>query len=137
MQVSGQTFLVLGLSKSGFSACKYIISMGGKCYFYEEYSSKKIDDNINFIESLGGVRLGKDNVQEYLDKIDVLVISPGVAINHEVAVSARKKGIRIIGEFELGLNSTNPTLVAITGTNGKTTTMYLLDSILEKAKKTL
>jgi len=135
MQISSQTFLVLGLSKSGFSACKYIISNGGKCYFYEEYSNKKIDDNVNYILSLGGIRLQKDNVYEYLDKIDVLVISPGVAISHEVAVSARKRGIRIIGEFELGLSSTNPTFVAITGTNGKTTTTYLIDSILEKSKK--
>lgn len=130
MFVKNQKFLVLGVSKSGFSAANYILDNGGICYFYEENSSEKINESINVLTERGAIN-ALSNVDEAIKEIDVLVISPGVPINHEVAVKAKKFGKRIIGEFEFGYLECSPKFIAVTGTNGKTTTVNMISDVLK------
>ncbi len=132
MYIRSQRFLVLGVSKSGFAVAKYILENGGQCYLYEELSSPKIDEALKVLIGLGGIRLTETNVDGILLHIDVLVISPGVPINHELAVKAKNIGKRIIGELEFGCLQFAPPIIAITGTNGKTTTATLVDAILNE-----
>ena len=133
MDIKRQTFLVVGISKSGFAVANYILSNGGKCFLYEDLKSPKIDDAISKLIDLGGVRVERENVDDALLHIDNLIISPGVPINHNVAVKAKNLGKRIIGELEFGFLQFTPTTVAITGTNGKTTTATLIDEIFKTA----
>ena len=135
MDIRTQTFLVLGVSKSGYAAAEYILKRGGRCYFYEQLKSPKIDTAAQKIIELGGLRVGDENVNEILSLIDVLLLSPGVPINHQVAVAAKQLGKRIIGELEFGWLQFLPTAVAITGTNGKTTTATLIDAILNESER--
>ncbi len=135
MDIRTQTFLVLGVSKSGYAAAEYILKRGGRCYFYEQLRSPKIDVASQKIIELGGLRVGDENVNEILSIIDVLLLSPGVPINHQVAVTAKQLGKRIIGELEFGWLQFLPTTVAITGTNGKTTTATLIDAILNETER--
>lgn len=130
MNVKTQTFLVLGVSQSGYSAGKYILNKGGKCFFVEEIDIPKTKKAINELEALGGVRLTHSQAVERLNEIDVVVISPGIPINYDVAVNAKKLGKRIVGELEFGFLQFIPTIVAVTGTNGKTTTVSLINHIL-------
>ncbi|MBE7080935.1 MAG: UDP-N-acetylmuramoyl-L-alanine--D-glutamate ligase [Clostridiales bacterium] len=130
MYIKNQKFLVLGVSKSGFAVANYILSNGGKCFLYEQLSSEKIDSAISKLIDLGAVRVNKDNIDNILPNIDVVVVSPGVPINHHVAVKSKSLGKRIIGELEFGYLQFLPTIVGITGTNGKTTTATLIDAIL-------
>ena len=132
MYVKNQTFLVLGISKSGFSAANYILNNGGKCYIYEELSDSKITENINSLSGRGAIN-ATENIDAVLQIIDALIISPGVPINHEIAVKAKRLGKRIIGEFMFGYLQCAPTFLAITGTNGKTTTVNLISDILKAA----
>lgn len=132
MYIKEQNFLVLGLSKSGYAVAKYILENGGKCYLFEELSSPKIDKAIKDLVSLGGVLLDGENVDKMLLNIDVLVISPGVPLNHEIAVKSKNLGKRIVGELEFGCLQFTPPIIAITGTNGKTTTATLLDAIFNE-----
>ena len=135
MNIKTQVFLVLGVSKSGYAVAKHIVTNGGKCYLFEELSNPKIDGAISELISLGAVNLQKDNLEEIVQKIDCLVISPGVPINHYVAVMAKNFNKRIIGELEYGVLQFVPPIIAVTGTNGKTTTVTLIDSILNHADK--
>ncbi len=132
MHLKTQKFLILGISKSGFSATKYALSHGAECYIYEELKNAKIDASITELKTLGAKLLTAQTIQEGLEKIDVLILSPGVPINHPVAVNAKQLGKRIIGELEFGFLQFSPTILAITGTNGKTTTATLLDAILKE-----
>ena len=134
MYVKNQKFLILGVSKSGLAAIKYLLGEHAVCYFYEEMTSEKITAAKQEITALGGVEITADRIDEILEVIDVLVISPGVPINHAVAVKAKSKGVRIIGELELGFIAFTPPFIAVTGTNGKTTTVSLIDAILKEAK---
>ena len=131
MDIKRQKFLILGVSKSGYYAGKYILSNGGKCYLYEEQKSDRITEAIDELKGLGGVVLSHPLTDETLKEIDVIVISPGVPINHEVAVKGKMLGKRIIGELEFAFNCHLPTIVAVTGTNGKTTTVSLIDAIIK------
>ena len=133
MLINKQTFLVLGVSKSGSSVADYIIDKGGKCYLFEELNKPHILDNINRLIDKGAVRVYQEDIELVLSKTDILVISPGVAINHPVAVLAKKLGVRIIGELEFGYLAFTPNICAVTGTNGKTTTVSLLEHIFNCA----
>ena len=132
MYIKNQNFLVLGVSKSGFAVANFILSKGGRCFIFEELSSPKIDNAIASLVELGATRITKQNLDKELSQMDVVVVSPGVPINHEVTVKAKTLGIRIVGELEFAYLQFLPTIVAITGTNGKTTTATLIDAILNK-----
>lgn len=135
MDIKRQNFLILGVSKSGYSAGKYILSNGGKCYLYEEQKSDRITEALDELKGLGGVVLSAPLTDEKLKEMDVIVISPGVPINHDVAVRGKTLGKRILGELEFAFNCHLPTIVAVTGTNGKTTTVSLIDAILKEEKR--
>ena len=134
MLVKTQTFLVLGVSKSGFSATKLVLENGGNCYIYEELKSPKIDTAITELCRLGAKFVSPAEIDKILPFIDALIISPGAPINHELAVKAKERGIKIIGELEFGFLQFTPPIVAVTGTNGKTTTVTLIDAIMQEAK---
>lgn len=133
MDVINQKFLILGVSKSGYAVATYLMQSGGDCYFFEELKSPKIDDSIERLVTLGAKRVSAEQIDEVVNKIDVLVISPGAPINHPVAVKCKQAGKRIIGELEFGFLLFNPKLIAVTGTNGKTTTVSIIDSVLKEA----
>lgn len=134
MYIKTQKFLVLGASKSGFAVLKYLKEKGADCYVYEELKNPKAKLSLEKLAELGVESLNKDRAEQLLSSIDVLVLSPGVPINHELAVKAKMLGKRIIGELEFAYTQFMPCIVAVTGTNGKTTTVTLIDEILNCAQ---
>lgn len=133
MDVKNQKFFVLGVSKSGAAVADYVLSRGGKCFLYEELESEKITKTLERLKNSGGVIVDGSCVDAALSETDVLVISPGVPINHRVAVKAKESGVKIIGELEFGYRSFLPVIIAVSGTNGKTTTVSMIESGLKKA----
>ena len=133
MYLKTQKFLIIGASKSGFAVAKYLIERGADCRIYEELKSSKAESALTKLKELGVQNLPREQVEEYLLTADVLVLSPGVPINHELAIKAKQMGKRIMGELEFAYENMLPTIVSVTGTNGKTTTVTLIDIILEKA----
>ena len=133
MYIKNRKFLILGVSKSGIAAAKYLLNGNADCFYYEEMSSEKIRAAKRELNVLGGKEATADNIDAVLSAIEIVVISPGVPINHPVAVRAKSLGKRIIGEFELGFESFIPPFIGVTGTNGKTTTVSLIDAILKTA----
>lgn len=135
MNVGTQNFLLLGASKSGLSAGRFILSRGAKCYVYEERKNIRTDNALKELSSLGAIIVNENGADEAIADSDVVVISPGVPINHDVAVKAKNEKKRIIGELEFGFSSLLPTTVAVTGTNGKTTTVSMIEHILKNCGK--
>ncbi|MBE7087574.1 MAG: UDP-N-acetylmuramoyl-L-alanine--D-glutamate ligase [Clostridiales bacterium] len=133
MDLYHQKFLVLGVSKSGKAVGDYILKRGCKCYFYEELTSPKIDDAISELTNLGGVFVQRENVDKCLEEVDVIILSPGVPINHRVVIKAKSLNKKIIGELEFGFLQFIPNIVAVTGTNGKTTTVSMINHILNRS----
>ncbi len=134
MQYNGGKYLILGISKSGRSAAEFLIKTGSECFLFEELRSEKIDKSINELVEIGAHRVNLDIGEKDLQKFDACVISPGVPINHRIAVQMKKIGKKIIGELELGYQALSPYFIAVTGTNGKTTTVSLIDQILNQSQ---
>ncbi|MBO5851541.1 MAG: UDP-N-acetylmuramoyl-L-alanine--D-glutamate ligase [Clostridia bacterium] len=132
MYLKNTSFLVLGMQKSGICATNFLLSNGAKVFVYDDGVSESVKKNIKEAESLGAKICSEPFMQ--VEYVDVLVLSPAVPVDHKVAVRARELNKRIIGEFELASNFTTNLVVAVTGTNGKTTTCSLIDYVLNKAE---
>lgn len=107
--------LVVGAGISGKSANKFLKKQGYVTYI--------VDDNKKLKSKLLRERL--------ISGLSLVVISPGVALTHEIVKHAKAMNIETIGEFELGVREIKCEIVAITGTNGKTTTTSLVKELLE------
>ncbi len=123
--------LILGLSKSGISAAKYLNSKGADCYLSEFKPLKEEDkEQVKELESLGiKVETGKHS-EEFINESYIAITSPGIAPKSEIFLRLKEKNIPVIGEVELAYLEANSPFIAITGTNGKTTTTYLTSHIL-------
>lgn len=114
--------LIVGCGISGNSAKNYLEKQGITC----EFALDK-DINANSFE------------KKYLDRLfyglSFIVTSPGISFDNLLIKNAKKRKIKIIGEFELGTKNSKGDLVAVTGTNGKTTTVMLIKHLLQNQHK--
>ncbi len=131
--VSGKKVMVLGAGKSGISAAKLLLKKGAtRVVLADEKPMEKLDESVKEIQTLGAiVEAGAFKSSTILES-DLIVVSPGVPLAgawHETAV---RNGIEIIGEIELAYtNMRECKIVAITGTNGKTTATTLMYEVLK------
>ena len=135
MLYSEQAFLVAGLSRSGISASEYLISRGAKVYVYDDVDDANVHAAAEHLKEIGCVPVSKEELAEQSEKCDILVLSPGIPVDHPLPISFKRAGKRIIGEAELGATELRCPCVAVTGTNGKTTTVSLLEFIFKTAGK--
>lgn len=128
--------LVLGLSKSGIAAAKYLNKHGASVFITESRErTEKDDDNIKELEASGiKIEMGAHS-DEFLDGADIAVTSPGIPPESDIMKMLKEKNIRVISEIELAFLQTGKPFVAITGTNGKTTTTALTAHILSEEFK--
>jgi len=122
---------ILGLSLSGISAAKYLASQGANCIISEKREATSEDnDKILELEKLGiKVEMG-GNKEETVLNSDVIITSPGIPLHSEVYKLIKSNKIETFGEIDLAYKETNVPFIAITGTNGKTTTTKLISEIL-------
>lgn len=129
--------LILGLARSGYAAAKVLIERGNKVILNDGKEEEKLDkDQIKELKKLGVELVFGSHPDDLLDNsFDYLIKNPGVPIDHKYVLQARKLGIEVINEAEMAyrLLPKGVKLVAITGTNGKTTTTTLTYQILKKA----
>ncbi len=129
MYLKKEVFLIFGMAKSGLSCGKFLLKNNAICYFYED-NKEVVNSCEDKIKEWGGVVVEKEDLESVLNKITILILSPGVPIDNPVAKKAKSLGKRIMGELELGVEMINSPMIAITGTNGKTTSTYLLEHII-------
>ena len=132
MEVKNKKVLVFGLGISGIGAGKILEAHGADVVLY--------DGNQKLTEEKVRKQLGEDSnakivigefPEEILENLDMTVLSPGVPTNLPVIEKMRKQGVTVIGEVELAYQYGKGDVLAITGTNGKTTTTTLLGEIMK------
>ena len=132
--LKGRKALVVGLAKTGISTAKFLMAQGAVVTTTDMLPASKIK-GIDDLQGTGiNVETGGHSVKNFLNA-DLIVLSPGVPPQIEPLKEARRKGIEIISEIELAYNFIKEPIVAIAGTNGKTTTTTLIGKIFEDAGK--
>lgn len=128
--------LVLGLSKSGISAAKYLNKIGAEVYI-TEFRAEKAEDaqKIAELKELGiQVEMGEHS-DEFIKDSYIAVTSPGIPPRAEIMQKLKDAKVKVISEIELAYTQTQVPFIAITGTNGKTTTTALTAHILSSEYK--
>lgn len=135
MELKNQRVLVVGAGKSGVSAATFLQSRGATVTVSDSKAEAALGKDIPRLLDLGiVVETGTHGERTFHDQ-DLIVVSPGVPVNAPQLQQARAAGMKIIGEVELAARFLQGHVIAITGSNGKTTTTSLVGEILEKAGK--
>ena len=126
---------VVGIGVAGFAAADQLVHLGARVTVIDSADGERQRERADVLEVVGAtVRLGDG--ESLPAAVDVLVVSPGVPPSAPVIVAAQSEGIPVWGELELAWriqgDNAAPWLV-VTGTNGKTTTTLMLESILRTA----
>lgn len=130
MLVTGKKVLVFGSGISGIGAVKLLEDHGAEVVLYDGNESL---DQASLREQLGEkttIVLG-EFPEHLLEKLELVVLSPGVPTDLPVILAMKEHGIQVIGEVELAYAFGKGDVLAITGTNGKTTTTSLLGEIMK------
>jgi UDP-N-acetylmuramoylalanine--D-glutamate ligase len=127
--------LVVGLGSSGQTVAELLLRQGVSVLATDLHDQSRFAASLKRLLDLGvELHLGAHRTRDFLD-VDQIIVSPGVPLDLEPLRRAAARQIEIIGELEWAWRQTQVPVVAITGTNGKTTTTALLGEILQAAGK--
>ena len=139
----GRKVLVIGLARSGLAVANLLTTQGARVTVTDQKSKRELISNIKKLRK--GIRtiLGRQDsvrLKKLISEYDLLVVSPGVPKENPLVERARKLKIPVLSEVEAAFNIAyerfdwktlpSPPVVAVTGTNGKTTTAELIGAVL-------
>src|SRR5574341_173459 len=131
IDLKGRRATVVGLARSGISAARVLQAAGATVTVADAKPEAAGAEVLGSLDRPSlTVKVGR-RYEASLDEADLVVISPGVPFRWEALDRARRRGIRVIGEVELASWFLRAPVLAVTGTNGKSTTVTLVGLILE------
>lgn len=132
MEISEKTFIVVGVGISGIAATELLLSKGAKVYLYDAKADLDVEAIKEKNSRLSEVPFLLEQVPEQvLNEADIAILSPGVPLDIPLVETFREHNLLIWGEIELAYQCGKGQIVAITGTNGKTTTTSLVGHIMK------
>src|SRR5665647_1262464 len=134
---SGMQAVVIGLGTAGLSTVKYLLSRGVRVAVSDRCNIDQIDpETLQFLQD-AQVRLETGgHSASFLAGADVVVPGPGVPLDLPILKLAREQGIPVMGELALAAGLYQVPVIAVTGSNGKTTVTSLIGALLQSADKT-
>jgi len=135
MDLKGKKILVVGLGRTGLACTRFLAERGAEVTVSEVRPEAQIQGELRGIEGLTvRVETGSHQEESFLSA-DLIVVSPGVPLNIPPLERAQRKGKEIVSEIELAYRFCGCPIIAVTGTNGKSTTTSLLGEIFRTAGK--
>lgn len=132
-ELKDKKIMVIGLAKSGVSLVRFLVEKGAKVTVSDHKSKAELSNSLEQIESLQlEYDLGGHTPKKFIEQ-DLIILSPGVSPQLKIFDYARHNGVKVTGEFEFANWFIKEPVIAITGTNGKTTTTYLIHKILKES----
>jgi len=131
MVLKDKRVLVVGLARTGVSVAKFLRCKGAHVIITDLKPSNELT---SFMDELRGLdiefQLGGHEIDTF-KRVDSIVVSPGVPLDIMPIKEAQKNSIEIMGEVELAYRFINTPIIAVTGTNGKTTTTAIISEMLK------
>ncbi|MDG2306392.1 MAG: UDP-N-acetylmuramoyl-L-alanine--D-glutamate ligase [Candidatus Binatia bacterium] len=125
--IGGRHALVVGLGTTGVAVARYLRTQGASVRVSDPAKGAALPDDLTDVE-----RRESSSPDDVLDGIDLVVPSPGVPASAPLLVRAEERGIPVVSEIELAAANLDAPMVAVTGTNGKSTTTELIAHLLEE-----
>jgi UDP-N-acetylmuramoylalanine--D-glutamate ligase len=133
MNLTSKKITVVGLGKSGFAAAKFLIGQKARVRVTDGSEKKEVLENASYLRGLGAEVETGAHTEAFVEGSQWIVASPGVSAESAPLIWAREKKIPIISEIELASLFCKGKIIAVTGSNGKTTTCHLIHRILTDA----
>lgn len=133
LDVAGKKVLVIGAGLSGIASARFLAARGAVVALNDRKPFEQWSEDAQALKREGVGCIGGDVPSWLLDQLELVVISPGVPRKSIPARYAERAGAEVIGEVELASRYLRGRVVAITGTNGKTTTTTLIGELLKDA----
>jgi len=130
-KVAGRKALVIGAARSGIASARFLAQRGATVALNDRKSLNEWSQEALDLKTEGVGLIEGDPPSWLLDQIDLLIVSPGVPTKAIPIRYADRRGVEVIGEIELASRFLRGRIVAITGTNGKTTTTSLIGQMLK------
>ncbi|HSL06259.1 MAG TPA: UDP-N-acetylmuramoyl-L-alanine--D-glutamate ligase [Nitrospiraceae bacterium] len=135
MELAGARVTVMGLARSGVAACRLLQAAGARVTVADRKEPAELASVLGGIDrDHVGITVGA-RYESSLDEADLVVISPGVPYRLASLEAMRRRGVKVISELELASQFFRSPLLAITGTNGKSTTVTLIGKCLAESGK--
>lgn len=137
MNLKNKKVLVIGLAVTGVPLVKTLCQLGAQVIINDLKAETDLKENIKELQGLEYKSIFGRHPENFseLGELDLVVVSPGIPLDSPFILELRKRKINIIGEIELAYRLNKAPIVAITGTNGKTTTTALVGKILQSLDK--
>ncbi|MFZ7120416.1 MAG: UDP-N-acetylmuramoyl-L-alanine--D-glutamate ligase [Eubacteriaceae bacterium] len=131
-------YLIIGCARSGVAVANFLLAKGKKVILSD---NKDYDDVVSSFPEIINLGYNKDIIFDFggqpneiiLEQVEEIIVSPGVPLDLPIIKKAEKMKIKIISEIELAYRYINAPIIAITGTNGKTTTTTLTGEIYKNS----
>jgi len=131
---SNKTIAIIGAQRSGQAAAKLVVQKKGKARITEKGLADSVSENFHQWAATNDVALEwGGHTRAFVQDSDCVVVSPGVRMDAQPIQWARAKGIPVIGEIELAARFCDKPIIAVTGSNGKTTVTTLIHQVLQAA----
>lgn len=130
MKYSGKNILVCGMARSGIAAACLLKKLGANVTL-QDLKEKEVLGDLTDLEAKGIQLYTGKNPDDIVLKQDMIIVSPGIPCDLPFILKAENAGIPVLSEIELAYTITPCSVIAITGTNGKTTTTTLIGEMLK------
>lgn len=129
--LKGKKVMVLGLARTGMDTARFLASRQARVCVSDQKSAAELKEPVASLQGVAeAFYLGGEDPR-WLDAIDLVVPSPGVPAENPLLREATRRGIEVLSEIELAYRFLHAKLIAVTGTNGKSTTTTLIGKVLE------
>ncbi len=133
MELAKKNIAVVGLGRTGIALARFLKKRGAAVVATDMAAEKDLGPQVQELRQMGiTLELGRQS-PEVFQQTDLIVLSPGVPHTIEPVVRAQQRGTPVVGEIELASRFIKEPIVAVTGTNGKTTTTELLGDMLKRS----
>ena len=137
MELAGKKVLIIGAARSGVAAARFLVEQGSIVALNDQKPLEKWSPEALALQEAKVGLLPGEPPSWLLDQLDLVVVSPGVPATIIPIRYAERAGAEVIGEVELAARYLKGRIVAITGSNGKTTTTSLIGELLRNAGLTV
>jgi UDP-N-acetylmuramoylalanine--D-glutamate ligase len=131
--LAGRHVTVVGLARSGIAACRLLRALEARVTGTDVRVADAVGPEARALAREGVQLVLGGHPPDVFERAEMVVMSPGIAADHPALAGARARGVPILGELELAYRTMTAEFVAITGTNGKTTTTALTGALLAES----